>query len=148
MSSIAALSGTPLTLGAPCVKVSKLEFFVQQRTSAMVVFGTPSKQCLGHGICAVFPTEGPSYNTSQSCKAVSTLFFKTLSGQVGLAISKRSLPQHILTKHFSDNYFQVEEHFCLPENVLEKLQLSTEFIIRAGVYKICFIRNFILIFFC
>ncbi len=148
MSSIAALSGTPLTLGAPCVKVSKLDFFVQQRMFAEIVFGTPSKQCLGHGICAVFPTAGAPYNTSRSCKAVSTILFKTLSGQVGLAIPRRSLPQHILTKHFSDNYFQVEEHFCLPENILEKLQLSTGFIIRAGVYKICFIRNFILIFFC
>ena len=110
--------------------------------NALVVFGTPSEQCMGHGICMVLP-EGAQ--GASSCDKYAAFFARDSDHSIHLIVSNIDLSPTIREKQFSCSSFHVKESFPLPKFMLDGLSMKREAAIPKGVYNVQQSRNLLLI---
>lgn len=98
---------------------------------AEVVFGTPSKKCLGTGICKVLPVR-----TIRSCECKTTRVKIFKQEEQSLVFQfRRSKICATKERHFKDGQFTLEESVEIPLFVKAQLEMEALFIL-SGSYPI------------
>lgn len=108
--------------------------------ASQVVFGTPSRNCLGSGICKVYTLHGAK-RLNIACEMVMA-HLVLLDTQLQISFSIQACTEQLLQQHFSHPYFQVEEDFVLPTWLSRKLNSAAVFV-PAGEYPILCKNDFI-----
>ena len=107
---------------------------------SQVVFGTPSRDCSGSGICKVY-TIHAAKRLNISCEMVRVRF--ALQGMdLQLCFSEQECTDQLIKKHFCNDHFLVAEHFQLPGWLSRKLDIQAAFIPN-GSYPIKHRNGFI-----
>lgn len=102
------------------------------RVRAEVVFGTPSKNCLGTGICKVLPYEAPK---NCQCPSSRVVFRKADERTIMMRIRRSDICPTAHRVQFQHEQFTLDESVALPEFVREALALDAQFIL-SGCYPI------------
>jgi hypothetical protein len=101
------------------------------RLKAEVVFGKPSKKCLGTGICKVLP-----HQTTNNCGCTSaTVELRKADEHTLLMRFRREALCSKRLEQFTHDRFLVEESLPLPEFVKEGLELDAAFLL-SGCYAV------------
>lgn len=99
-----------------------------------VVFGTPSRNCEGSGICMVTGRFPPGY--SIPCPHARVIIYCDIDAEeLVFRFPKRYLSDDIIKRFFSKNYFTVEESFRIPLQLVRRWRLPGRYI-PAGCYPI------------
>ncbi|MBN8679495.1 MAG: hypothetical protein J0M29_14795 [Chitinophagales bacterium] len=97
-----------------------------------VVFGTPSQNCIGSGVCMVMhhlPQRYPLY-----CPHAPALI-SFQGGQILFRFLKTEMQRADACHRFEGPWFVVEEEFRMPKSTARRLGMPTEWI-QPGVYAI------------
>ena len=97
-----------------------------------VVFGTPSQNCIGSGVCMVMhhlPQRYPLY-----CPHAPALI-SYQEGQLVFRFLKTDMRRTDAVARFGGSCFEVEEEFRMPRSTARRLGMPTEWV-RPGVYAI------------
>ncbi|MEM9837170.1 MAG: hypothetical protein AAF828_11745 [Bacteroidota bacterium] len=109
------------------------------RASVDVIFGRPSEDCPGHGICRMEATEHP-FIYGQPCspcaqRAVAALaIYDRLNERLSLLIDRGKLGSEQWATYFTDTYFRMEESYRLSASVRGALSIEGEASLPAGNY--------------
>ncbi len=99
-----------------------------------VVFGTPSRNCEGSGICMVTERFRPGY--AIPCPHARVIIYCDKENrELVFRFPKRYLTEQIIERFFSDNVFYVEEAFLVPDRLIHQWQLPGKYI-PSGCYPI------------
>lgn len=108
--------------------------------NSQVIFGTPSRNCSGSGICKVYTIHGAK-RLNISCEMVK-VSLRLLNGYLQLSFPKSDCSKHLIWQHFDGEYFKVEENFVLPTWLSRKFKRPAVFV-PVGEYPIFCQNNFI-----
>lgn len=97
-----------------------------------VVFGTPSQNCIGSGICMVM-NRLPRLQTLRCPHA--TAWLSCLPGTLVFRFSKTDIQTEEARLRLAGPWFPVMESFCIPRHTARRLGLVTEWI-WPGLYRI------------
>ena len=114
---------------------------------ASIIFGAPQRNCLGHGICQIFPTHPSIPNKTCSLLPTPAVLFKTTDGKLGMLISVSDVSIPVLNRQLSGPDFQMEEAFNIPTFLSERLGLPKKTVLAAGSYEIQRYAQCIVIYF-
>jgi hypothetical protein len=109
-----------------------------------VRFGTPEKNCLGHGICAITPWARLPLMSTLSCAPVKTFWILKPEGLI-VKVPIAGLSKNILDKHFSSQFFLMENSILLPQFLQDHFKFTESYCIPAGHYKISQNQDFLII---
>jgi hypothetical protein len=112
-----------------------------------IIFGTPQKNCLGHGICEVSPWEKKPSKSRLTCIPVKTFWLRSSEGLLSLMVPCAEIPNTVLEEHLSGQFFMMESSFVLPKFLQDRFKLSEPYLIQAGQYRIIRGKHFFLISF-
>ena len=87
-----------------------------------VVFGTPSKNCSGAGICLIANRFPKGY--SVPCPHAPASIHMVSRRELVFRFRKRNLTEKAAAGYFTRRYFQVEEAFLLPKRLVRMWRLS------------------------
>lgn len=104
--------------------------------SVSVIFGAPNKNCLGHGICQIFPDQPSMSHKKCNLPPTRVVLFKTKDAKVGMLISVSNISSPVLKHQLSGPNFQMEEAFNIPAFLSESLGLPKKTVLAAGSYEI------------
>lgn len=104
------------------VAISKIPEIVDSQ----VVFGTPSRNCSGSGICKVYTIHGAKRLTI-SCEMVMARLV-LMDNQLQLSFSIKACSEQLLQNQFTNGYFLMEEIFHLPTWLSRKWNNPAAFI--------------------
>lgn len=110
-----------------------------------VIFGKPSKDCAGLGICKV-NVNTKSVSTQNDCPASKAIIKTDRFGQVGFYFKNESLCIKARRKYFNSSYFVLGESFVLPKQVIQLMKLKHG-VIEAGEYPILKMKSHTLVLF-
>ena len=111
-----------------------------------VIFGTPQKDCLGHGICEITPWEKLPSQSSRVCIPAKSYWHRSPEGFLGLMVPT-SLTPTILNQHFAGSFFKIEEPVLLPKFLQKHFNLPESYLIPAGHYQMLRSPYFFFIYF-
>ncbi len=86
-----------------------------------VVFGTPSKNCAGAGICLIAGRFPDTYKIP--CPHAPAIIHFLPDGELVFRFRKNRLTDPGLRAYFQTNNFRVEEAFDLPKRLIQRWQL-------------------------
>ena len=98
---------------------------------ASVVLGVITKQCKGKGICAVIMD--PPLDQVPECNHIEAMIRLHPDHTLSFRFQKSSFQPCTYEKYFNDRFFEVEETFMMPLEILQHLAIE-EFSISAGQY--------------
>lgn len=98
-----------------------------------VVFGTPSKQCSGSGICIV--TSAPLIRTPIICPHAPARLRRVPGEGLVFLFAKKHINTDVLMAYFASPYFLVEEPFALPRRLVKDWHLPTSWV-APGCYEL------------
>jgi hypothetical protein len=98
-------------------------------------FGTPKKNCQGHGICEIDHWEKAPEQPTTQCTPIKTFWLLSDEGVLGLMIPSGLAPK-ILDQHFAGSFFKMEEPILLPKFLQKHFNLPESYLIPAGHYQI------------
>lgn len=101
-----------------------------------VVFGTPSKQCRGLGICMIVE---PKYlkGRATECAHFPGYFQLDTGRKMLLARFNRNfLSSQMIARHFSGGLFKVTEAYKVPGRICRELGAASGVVIGEGVYRV------------
>jgi hypothetical protein len=107
----------------------------QIRIHAEVVFGSPSKNCDGYGVCVLV---SQIYAQQYKCRSCPCLVIREENEDlIVLELRKEQIPTSIAQK-FLDNWdsFFVEENYQLPQTLVSEIGLKGSYFILKGDYPI------------
>ncbi len=107
---------------------------VIQEAEMEVVFGTPSRNCEGSGICMVTGRFPPGY-TIVCPHARAIIYCDMNEKELVFRFPKRYLSDDIVKRFFSKDFFTVEEPFRLPIQLVRRWRLPGRYV-AAGYYPI------------
>jgi len=110
-----------------------------------IVFGTPTKNCQGHGICKVTPWAKTPLIPIQCCPNVKSFWLRSPEGFLSLKVPSKGLSSTILDKHFAGQSFLMEEPLVLPKFLQDHFCMKDPHLIPAGKYRIVRTQYFFLI---
>lgn len=113
--------------GSPSLPVSLAQI---REISMEVVFGTPSQNCIGSGICMLM-NRLPHHQQLQCPHAPAWISF--VQGSLVFRFSKVEVTRKDAVSRFNDSWFLVEESFKLPRYSARHLGLPVEWV-RPGMY--------------
>lgn len=108
--------------------------------NSQVIFGTPSRNCLGSGICKVYTIHGAK-RLNISCEMVK-VGLMLMSTQLQMLFPKTGCSGQLIQQQFTAEYFKVEEDFVLPTWLSRKFQCPAVFV-PIGEYPIMRQNDFI-----
>ena len=109
-----------------------------------VRFGTPEKNCQGHGICEITPWKSLPLMSTLGCVPVKTFWIRTPKGLL-VKVPIAGLSKNILDKHFSSQFFLIENLTLLPQFLQDHFKFTESCCIPANHYKISRNQDFLLI---
>lgn len=115
-----------------------LETSKRQAMSCEVVFGSPSANCSGTGICKITARHTPPTNLirQRDCQSAVGIFTATEGGQgLTLLLFREFLCIRTLRNHLQSGILQVHESCRLPSSLVDFLHLKTG-AIQPGCYPI------------
>lgn len=89
-----------------------------------VVFGTPSKNCSGTGICMIAGRFPQGYTIR--CPHAPAIIHCIPNQELVFRFRKHRLPEGAAQTYFSAGFFPVEEAFTLPQRLIRLWNLSIE----------------------
>ncbi|HLP93639.1 MAG TPA: hypothetical protein VK168_06360 [Saprospiraceae bacterium] len=107
-----------------------------------IILGSPGSQCLGHGICMVLEMGTDRLPT---CPTLPAIFHIAAPHQLQLWISQDAISDKMRNKHFSGQFFHMEEPIVLPGFLCEALQLNISSQIPSGQHALQKLDAFMLI---
>lgn len=107
------------------------------QVSAEVVFGSPSKNCDGYGVC-MLTSRKDIFPVVSTCNITPCTVIRHRDRQeLVLAVDKKNLSKQIADKFLKNGqHFLVEESYPLSLSFLRKVGLGTRMCILAGSYRI------------
>lgn len=96
-----------------------------------VVFGTPSKNCAGAGICLIANRFPDSYKIP--CPHAPAIIHYLPGRELVFRFRKKQISEAAVRKYFNESHFLVEESFALPKQLVKRWQLP-KMQIPAGKY--------------
>lgn len=112
---------------------------------AEVVFGTPSKNCSGNGICLLSKYR-PERPLRLQCPSVRGSIRANPSHRVVmLQFDTAQLPASVADRHLSGSHFVVEEPFSIPISILKSVGVSGRIAIAPGLYKLYHLKKSVVI---
>lgn len=108
--------------------------------NSQVIFGTPSRNCSGSGICKVYTIHG-SKRLNISCEMVKAGLM-LVKAQLQMSFPKAGCSEQLIQQQFATESFKVEENFVLPTWLSRKFQLPAVFV-PIGEYPIMRQNDFI-----
>ncbi len=112
---------------------------------ADVVFGRPSKECVGVGICKV-TVSAKTNNGPSTCKHAKAVVKKNFFGQLEFYFNNSSINCEKGKMLFQGKYFTILETIVLPAEIRQALGLKIG-AIKVGQYPILKMKDTILITF-
>lgn len=113
---------------------------------ADVLFGAPSKDCSGVGICRI-GLRGTFNEEWNKCKAAAVEISLTNDKKLQLKFGIDTMCLRIKKVHFRHDYFRIQENFMLPDFVNKALGLKDKYIFKSGRYKVqVTAKNFSVVF--
>lgn len=104
-----------------------------ETVNSQVVFGTPSRNCSGSGICKVYTIHGAK-RLNISCEMVKVCL--TLSkNQLYLSFSKSACSEQLIQQQLTSGQFEIEENFELPSWLNRKFK-SPALYVPKGSYPL------------
>ena len=101
-----------------------------------VVFGTPSKQCRGLGICMIVE---PKYlkGMATECPHFPGYFQLDAGRKMLLArFNRYFLSSQMIARHFSGGLFKVTEAYKVPGRICRRMGTANGLVIGEGVYEV------------
>lgn len=89
-----------------------------------VVFGTPSKNCSGTGICMIAGRFPQGYTVP--CPHAPAIIHCMPDQELVFRFRKHRLSDRAVQAYFSAGFFQVEEDFALPQRLIRLWALPTD----------------------
>lgn len=108
-------------------------FKMPKTVYSQVVFGTPSRNCSGSGICKVYTIHGAK-RLNISCEMVSAKL-TNLGTHLKLSFSKTACSSQLIQQQFAQGNFTVEEDYVLPSWLTRKLNVPFTCISK-GTYPV------------
>ena len=109
---------------------------ILQKMYCDVVFGSPSMDCNGTGICKINSTSSrQALVLKKDCKHTSGVIASNPSGQVSLYFFRKLLCIHLYRQHFHKGVFVLHESCALPEEITKGLDIRGQKLL-AGQYKV------------
>jgi len=108
--------------------------------NSQVIFGTPSRNCSGSGICKVYTIHGAK-RLNLSCEMVK-VGLMLVGTQLQMLFPKTGCSEQLIQQQFAAEYFKVEEDFVLPTWLSRKFQRPAVFV-PVGRYPIQCKNDFI-----
>ena len=96
-----------------------------------VIFGTPSRNCAGAGICLI--TNRFSQGYAVPCPHAPAIIHLVPGQELVFRFRKRQLSDAALRGYFQENFFAVEEAFRLPQALVRQWKLPVRWI-KPGQY--------------
>jgi hypothetical protein len=109
-----------------------------QQLSCDVVFGSPSADCLGTGVCKISArTSLPSpYSKSRNCQSAPGILIPIEGGiGVSLVIAREMMCIKLMRTQFRNGVLTLHEPCRLPNDVISALSLKIK-IIKPGTYQL------------
>ena len=119
-------------MGAALAYLSPCKNQIKENISVGVVFGSPGKSCTGHGICDLTLRDQPHFKQPGTCQPVPANLLADPTGYLALEFPKATLPAATRQQHLSQNWFIVEEAYCIPQALLSDSGLSG--LLNATIY--------------
>lgn len=116
-----------------------LETDVTRQMSCEVVFGSPSANCMGTGICRITARTAQSVqalHSKKQCQNTIALLFPIEGGQgFSMVLNRSMLCTQLYKTHLRHGQLRLEAPYVLPKRVIQTLKLST-MTIAMGQYDI------------
>ncbi|MBL7825824.1 MAG: hypothetical protein JNJ57_04280 [Saprospiraceae bacterium] len=106
--------------------------------SCEVVFGSPSANCMGTGVCKISAaTSMPAWLTSKrNCQSVSAILMPFEEGKgVSIVIARELMCIKLLRTQFRNEWFILNESCRLPDDITSRLGLSMK-TLKPGKYRV------------
>lgn len=100
---------------------------------SLVVFGIPSRDCSGSGICKVY-TIHAAKRLNIACEMV-RVRFAMFDEHLQLSFPEAVCTERLIQQHFSNAYFAMDENFVLPSWLSRKFQRPAVFV-PCGEYPV------------
>lgn len=100
---------------------------------AEVIFGTPSKNCDGVGICHISGID--HVRVRRKCPAFAGWLQVEPSGAVKMTFSTETLSAEVMHRCFRGDWFAIEEPYDFPQPVISALGLG-QYRVKAGFYPV------------
>lgn len=81
-----------------------------------VIFGAPGRACLGAGICKILSID--HVRVRWKCPSAFGYLGKTCEDQLFLIFERKRLTQDVYDRFFKDEFFILEEEYCVPTGLL------------------------------
>lgn len=119
-----------------------------------VRFGVPSKNCDNYGICQIEmneslfePKAGSPAETNCCIRKGGAVMTLEADGGIELAFPKSCLSPKVVSDLFSKPFFEMEEDYVLPENLVPENTPASKWRFAAGRYPIVETQGFYILFF-
>lgn len=115
-----------------------------KQMSCEVVFGSPSANCVGTGVCKISATtQTPSpTQRERNCRHVSAILLRLQGGNgVALLIAREMMCANLLRTQFRDNKLKLTELCPLPTEVTQPIALKIK-ALQPGEYTVNEINGF------
>lgn len=130
------LSGAPVFTPVFNPAQSVLTLALPMRVRSEVVFGTPSKNCSGNGICMLSQHRMDSRFSGPCPKTQCWVRINPVRQAVYLEFDRHTLTEEMMQKHFASSHFSMEEDVRIPLSISKKWGISGRIVLQSGRYPI------------
>lgn len=130
------LTGAPVFTPIFNPNQAVLSLVLPLRLRSEVVFGTPSKNCSGNGICMLTQHRTSSLLTGPCPKEECWIRINTATEEVFLEFDSNTLSGAALQKHFAASCFYMEEAVRIPLSISKKWKIRGVISLNSGSYPI------------
>lgn len=110
----------------------------KQAIKADVVFGSPTKRCVGIGICQVNPYQAAPQNRNiPCCQRVETTICPVQSDRLQFSFSRKKICKKMIAQQFAFSRFRITDPLQLPDWLMGSLDLG-DARLAPGVYPVVF----------
>ena len=130
------LSGAPVFTPFFNTNQSVLALSLPLRVRSEVVFGTPSKNCSGNGICMLSQHRLDSPLSGPCPKTQCWVRINPVRQAVYLEFDSHALTEEMMQKYFATPHFLMEEAVRIPLSISKKWGIRGRIILQCGHYPI------------
>ena len=107
-----------------------------QRVRSEVIFGTPSKNCSGSGICILTQHRAAHPVVCVCPKALAWFSMDVEARLIILEFEWSELSTEIQQKYFSQSYFLMDESVKVPQMIVKKWKISEKVHLQSGLHVV------------
>ena len=123
------------TLSGRCLLTRQYNAHEREITTE-IIFGTPGKNCEGHGICRMLSMSILGDKKIMCPHATGYLALDLAENTLLLRMPKIHLTSQMVARHFYKRLFKVTESYRVPARFTRALGTQQKYTIREGVYAV------------